>query len=316
MRFYGCCEGSKKQPKYIHKACSHEQSKHVIQKRDFSGHNFCTDTATIQRDGRKLCVFLICHDSWDSGQMRISANRSVAMLWFWTFKHFLSFFLSFLKTGSLHMASFLCRCKVFGRGQRGMARLLQDQVIEIGKYDIRAVSKYLGNKQFLHGDEITLVRAIWFSHKMVLWIWDSGFGGQRSKLRGYTDHTWAWVGLFHWCFQLFCVFLFRSTARCSDSCVRSSIQTFLFHIRKFWAQNARTSSRMWSESVSDCGLTGTHWPIKSWSKRKSNSLFCPTVSCTPQKGTILGCQWWSFSGFSAADTLSHKKKIPERERHK
>ncbi len=58
------------------------------------------------------------------------------------------------------MASFLCRCKVFGRGQRGMARLLQDQVIEIGKYDIRAVSKYLGNKQFLHGDEITLVRAI------------------------------------------------------------------------------------------------------------------------------------------------------------
>ena len=39
----------------------------------------------------------------------------------------------------------------------GVGRLSQDQVMGIGKDDVRAISKYLGNKKFMHGDNITLV---------------------------------------------------------------------------------------------------------------------------------------------------------------
>ena len=39
----------------------------------------------------------------------------------------------------------------------GIGRLSQEQVINIGKDDIRAISKYLGSKNFMHGDNITLV---------------------------------------------------------------------------------------------------------------------------------------------------------------
>ena len=53
-----------------------------------------------------------------------------------------------------------CEClkQVMSRASRsGIGRLSKDQVIKIGKDDIRAISKYLGNKKFIHGDNITLV---------------------------------------------------------------------------------------------------------------------------------------------------------------
>ncbi len=38
-----------------------------------------------------------------------------------------------------------------------MGRLTKEQVAKIGKDDIRAISSYLGNKDFIHGDKATVV---------------------------------------------------------------------------------------------------------------------------------------------------------------
>ena len=51
----------------------------------------------------------------------------------------------------------------------GIGRLSQDQVMDIGKDDVRAISKYLGKKKFMHGDNRTLVSSIIcksYSHEM------------------------------------------------------------------------------------------------------------------------------------------------------
>ena len=49
----------------------------------------------------------------------------------------------------------------------GVGRLSQDQVMGIGKDDIRAISKYLGNKKFMHGDNITLVSSLFVNPVIV-----------------------------------------------------------------------------------------------------------------------------------------------------
>ena len=51
----------------------------------------------------------------------------------------------------------------------GIGRLSQDQVMDVGKDDVRAISKYPGKKKFMHGDNITLVSSIIFescNHEM------------------------------------------------------------------------------------------------------------------------------------------------------